>query len=44
MREMEVLNPETGLTEVQQIPKDKLDEIEALVASAIESMRSAATA
>ena len=35
MREMEAINPETGLAEVQQIPKEKLDEIEALVASAI---------
>ena len=32
---MEVLNPESGLTEVQEIPKEKLDEIEALVANAI---------
>ena len=35
VREMEVLNPETGLTEVQGIPKEKLDEIEALVSNAI---------
>ena len=35
VREMEVVNPETGLTEVQEIPKEKLDEIEALVANAI---------
>ena len=35
IREMEVVNPETGLTEVQEIPKEKLDEIEALVANAI---------
>ena len=35
VREMEVVNPETGLTEVQKIPKEKLDEIEALVANAI---------
>ena len=35
VREMEVVNPETGLTEVQEIPKEKLGEIEALVANAI---------
>ena len=35
VREMEVVNPETGLTEVQEIPKEKLEEIEALVANAI---------
>ena len=35
VREMEVVNPETGLTEVQGIPKEKLDEIEALVSNAI---------
>ncbi len=35
VREMEVVNPETGLTEVQEIPKEKLNEIEALVANAI---------
>ena len=35
VREMEVVNAETGLTEVQEIPKEKLDEIEALVANAI---------
>ena len=35
VREMEALNPETGLAEVQEIPREKLDEIEALVSSAI---------
>ena len=35
VREMEVVNPETGLTEVQEIPQDKIDEITALVANAI---------
>ena len=35
VREMEVVNPETGLTEVQEIPEEKLAEIEALVANAI---------
>ena len=35
VREMEVLNPETGLTEVQEIPEEKLDEIKALVSNAI---------
>ena len=35
IREMEVVNPETGLKEVQEIPKEKLGEIEALVANAI---------
>ena len=35
VREMEVVNPETGLTEIQGIPKEKLDEIEALVSNAI---------
>lgn len=35
VREMEVLNPETGLTEVQEIPGEKLDEIKALVSNAI---------
>ncbi len=35
IREMEVVNPETGLKEVQEIPKEKLDEIKALVANAI---------
>ena len=35
VREMEVVNPETGLKEVQEIPKEKLDEIEALVSNAI---------
>ena len=35
VREMEVENPETGLTEVQEIPKEKLEEIKALVANAI---------
>ena len=35
VREMEVLNAETGLREVQEIPAEKLAEIEALVADAI---------
>ena len=35
VREMEFVNPETGLTEVKEIPKEKLDEIKALVSSAI---------
>ena len=35
VREMEVINPETGLSEIQEIPQDKLDEISALVADAI---------
>ena len=35
VREMEVMNPETGLSEIQEIPQDKLDEISALVADAI---------
>ena len=35
VREMEVLNPETGLKEVQKIPEEKLAEITALVADAI---------
>ena len=35
IREMEVVNPETGLTEVQKIPEEKLDEIKALVANTI---------
>ena len=35
VREMEVMNPETGLIEVQEIPQEKLDEIEALVANAL---------
>ena len=35
VREMEVVNPETGLTEVQGIPEEKLDEIKALVSNAI---------
>jgi len=35
VREMEVLNAETGLTEVEEIPEDKLLEIEALVSNAI---------
>ena len=35
VREMEVVNPETGLKEVQEIPKEKLDEIQALVSNAI---------
>ena len=35
VREMEVMNPETGLMEIQEIPQEKLDEITALVADAI---------
>ncbi len=35
VREMEVVDPETGLTKVQEIPQEKLDEIEALVANTI---------
>ena len=35
VREMEVVDPETGLKEAQEIPKEKLDEIEALVSNAI---------
>ena len=35
VREMEVVNPETGVSEVQEIPEEKLDEIEALIANAI---------
>jgi len=35
VREMEVVNPETGLTEIQKIPQEKLREIEALVSNAI---------
>ena len=35
VREMEVVDPETGLTQVQEIPQEKLDEIEALVANTI---------
>ena len=35
VREMEVVNPETGLTEVQEFPEEKLAEIEALIANAI---------
>ena len=35
VREMEAVNPETGLMEVQEIPQDKLDEIRALVSDAI---------
>ena len=35
VREMEVTNAETGLKEVMEIPQEKLNEIEALVASAI---------
>ena len=35
VREMEVMNAETGLREVQEIPAEKLAEIEALVADAI---------
>ena len=27
VREMEVMNPETGLMEIQEIPQEKLDEI-----------------
>ena len=32
---MEVINPETGIAEVQEIPQEKLDEITALVSNAI---------
>ena len=35
VREMEVMNAETGLMEVSEIPEEKLKEIEALVANAI---------
>ena len=35
VREMEVINPETGIMEVQEIPQEKLDEITALVSNAI---------
>ena len=35
VREMEAVNPETGVMEVQEIPQDKLDEIRALVSDAI---------
>lgn len=35
VREMEVMNPETGLMETQEIPQEKLAEISALVADAI---------
>ncbi len=35
VREMEVVDPETGLKEAQEIPKEKLNEIEALVSNAI---------
>jgi len=35
VREMEIVNPETGLAEVQEIPQEKLDEIGALVSNAI---------
>ena len=35
VREMEAINPETGVMEVQEIPEDKLDEIRALVSDAI---------
>ena len=35
VREMEVVDPETGLSQIQEIPQDKLDEIEALVSNAI---------
>ena len=35
VRDMEVINPETGIAEVQEIPQEKLDEITALVSNAI---------
>ena len=35
VREMEVVDPETGLSQIQEIPQEKLDEIEALVANTI---------
>ena len=35
VREMEVLDPETGLTQIQEIPQEKLDETEALVRNTI---------
>ncbi len=35
VREMEVINPETGLSEVQKISQEKLDEIQALVANTL---------
>ena len=35
VREMEIVDPETGLSQIQEIPQDKLDEIEALVSNAI---------
>ena len=35
VREMEAINPETGVMEVQEIPQEKLDEIRALVSDAI---------
>ena len=35
VREMEAVNPETGVMEVQEIPQEKLDEIRALVSDAI---------
>lgn len=35
VREMEVLDSETGLTQIQEIPQEKLDEIEALVRNTI---------
>ena len=35
VREMEAVNPETGVMEAQEIPQEKLDEIRALVADAI---------
>ncbi|MGB2321947.1 MAG: flagellar basal-body MS-ring/collar protein FliF [Candidatus Puniceispirillaceae bacterium] len=35
VREMETRDPETGLTQIQEIPQEKLDEITALVANTI---------
>ena len=35
MRDSEVVNAETGLTEVQAVPEEKLAEIEKLVINAI---------
>ena len=35
VRELEAVNPETGVMEAQEIPQEKLDEIRALVADAI---------
>ncbi|MEK9552206.1 MAG: flagellar basal-body MS-ring/collar protein FliF [Alphaproteobacteria bacterium] len=35
VREMEGVDPETGLSQIQEIPQEKLDEIEALVANTI---------